>query len=136
MKASRHHLRTRARSELADITATVAAAVRASGMGDGLCAVYCPHTTAAITINEAADPDVRADIASFLARLIPADAGFAHCEGNSDAHLKTSLVGPSVLIPVQDGEMLLGKWQGVYFCEFDGPRDRFFWIKLVKDHNE
>lgn len=116
---------TSGRCEMVDITADVAAVVGNSGIKDGECTVYCKHTTAAITINENADPDVVEDILLTLDKLIPKDlAGYRHIEGNSDSHVKSSLVGPSEQILVKDGLLVLGTWQGVYFCEFDGPRTR------------
>jgi len=125
-------VRTRTRTEFVDITADVRQAVRASGVWSGLCVVYCPHTTAAITIQENADPDVVHDMLLWLNHHIPKDvSGFRHAEGNSDAHLKSCLVGPSVLVPVAGGELVLGTWQGVYFCEFDGPRRREVKVQTI-----
>lgn len=116
---------TSGRSEMVDITADVAAVVGKSGINNGECTVYCKHTTAAITINENADPDVVEDILLTLEKLIPKELdGYRHIEGNSDSHVKSSLVGCSEQILVKDGLLLLGTWQGVYFCEFDGPRTR------------
>jgi secondary thiamine-phosphate synthase enzyme len=123
-------VRTRTRCEVVDVTEEVQAAVDASGVRDGLCVLYCPHTTAAITVNENADPDVRRDLLAALERAVP-NQGFRHGEGNSDAHAKSSLVGPSVTVIVEGGRLRLGRWQGVYFCEFDGPRRREVWVKLV-----
>jgi secondary thiamine-phosphate synthase enzyme len=124
-------VRTRTRTEFVEITAEVRRAVRASGVRSGLCLVYCPHTTAAVTIQENADPDVVHDLLLWLNQHIPKDVpGFRHAEGNSDSHLKASLVGPSVTIPVHDGELVFGTWQGVYFCEFDGPRNRTAHVKV------
>lgn len=115
---------TRQREELVDVTREVEAALLRAGVSDGLCLLFVPHTTAAVTVNENADPDVRRDIVAFLRRLVPQDGAFAHAEGNSDAHIKASLVGPSLTLPVEGGRLRLGTWQGVYFCEFDGPRRR------------
>jgi secondary thiamine-phosphate synthase enzyme len=118
-------VRTRQRTELVDITDRVRQAVRRIGIRQGVCVVYCPHTTAAVTINENADPDVVHDMLAWLNRAIPQhQPDFRHAEGNSDAHIKASLVGPSVTLLVEDGDLVLGRWQGVYFCEFDGPRTR------------
>jgi secondary thiamine-phosphate synthase enzyme len=118
-------VRTRQRTEFVDITERVRHLVQQSGGREGLCVVYCPHTTAAVTINENADPDVVHDMLSWLHRAIPREqAEFRHAEGNSDAHLKASLVGPSVTLLVAKGDLVLGRWQGIYFCEFDGPRTR------------
>lgn len=115
---------TKTREEFVDVTALVADAVRASGVSDGAALVFCPHTTAAVTINENADPDVVRDLDDGLARIAPRSAGWRHSEGNSDGHLKSSLVGPSLLVPVSGGRLVLGTWQAIYFCEFDGPRRR------------
>ena len=123
---------THARGEMVEITDRVRKLVRASGVHDGLCVVYCPHTTAAITVNENADPDVVHDMLLYLDRTIPQrQAGFRHGEGNSDAHLKSSLVGSSVTVLVESGELVLGTWQGVYFCEFDGPRTRTVHVRTL-----
>ena len=115
---------TRHRAQLVDITERVAEAVEKSGVKDGLCHVFVPHTTAGITINEGADPDVAADIESHLGELVPKEAAFEHAEGNSDSHIKTVLVGPSCTAPVRDGKLALGTWQAIFLCEWDGPRTR------------
>jgi secondary thiamine-phosphate synthase enzyme len=126
------NVRTQQRNEFVEITAEVRQAVRASGVRGGLCVVYCPHTTAAITVNENADPDVVHDMLLYLGRAVPQDQdGFRHAEGNSDAHIKASLVGPSVTLLVEHGDLVLGRWQGVYFCEFDGPRTRTVQVQVV-----
>jgi len=118
-------VRTRGRDELVDITDQVAQAVRESGVADGVATVYVPHTTAGVTINENADPSVVADLLAALDAAVPWRQGFyRHSEGNSAAHVKSSLVGCSVQVLVRDGELVLGTWQGIYFCEFDGPRSR------------
>jgi secondary thiamine-phosphate synthase enzyme len=117
-------VRTKRRAELVDITERVAEAVARSGVSDGTCNVFVPHTTAGVTINEGADPDVATDIASLLAELVPKEAAFEHSEGNSDAHIKTVLVGPSCVAPVRDGKLALGTWQAIFLCEWDGPRTR------------
>jgi secondary thiamine-phosphate synthase enzyme len=117
-------VKTNRRNELIDITADVEAAVANSGIGTGTVVVFCPHTTAGITINENADPDVVHDMLRTLDRLIPQDPTYRHAEGNSDAHVKCSLVGASETVLIQNGKMKLGTWQGLYFCEFDGPRRR------------
>jgi secondary thiamine-phosphate synthase enzyme len=124
-------IRTSKRSELIDITRRVSEAVEAGGAWDGAALVFCPHTTAAVTINENADPDVVDDLLDGLARVAPADARWRHSEGNSDGHLKSSLVGPSLLVPVEQGGLVLGTWQGIYFCEFDGPRTRHVSLTLL-----
>jgi len=125
-----HTLRTKAREELIDITRTVEEDVSFSGIKEGLCVVYVPHTTAAVTVNEHADPDVRQDILKQLKVLVPKHCDYSHLEGNSDAHIKSSLLGASQTIPVHEGCLVLGTWQGVFFCEFDGPRDRRFYVLL------
>ncbi len=123
-------VRSRAREELIDVTRQVAEAIRASGMRSGICTVFVPHTTAAVTINENADPDVPRDLVLALARAIP-NEGFRHGEGNSDAHAKATLVGNSEAILVEGGAPALGTWQGIFFCEFDGPRTRQVWVKVM-----
>ena len=129
---TRHPVGTDARTEFLDITSVVKEAIAASGVTDGTCVVYCPHTTAAVTIQENADPDLPRDLLMWLNRLVPKDVpGFRHAEGNSDAHLKASLVGSSVTILIEKGAPALGTWQGVFFCEFDGPRDREVWIRVA-----
>ena len=114
-----------------DITARVQTAVSESKVKDGLCLVFVPHTTAAVTINENADPDVKADILKKLAELVPENDNYAHSEGNSDAHVKSSLVGCSETIAIQNGKLVLGTWQGIIFCEFDGPRNRKALVKTI-----
>ena len=115
---------TQTRIQFVDITAEVRRAIRELGLGDGLCHIFVPHTTAAVTINENADPDVTRDVLAVLNRLIPERGDYHHAEGNSDAHAKASIIGPSVCVPVSDGRLVLGTWQAIYFCEFDGPRRR------------
>ncbi|MCS6850403.1 MAG: secondary thiamine-phosphate synthase enzyme YjbQ [Gemmataceae bacterium] len=118
-------VQTHRRNEWIDITPRVAEVVRRAGLKRGLCLVYCPHTTAAVTINEHADPDVAHDVLTCLARLVPhRHPDERHAEGNSDAHVKASLLGASVLVIVEGAELVLGQWQGIFFCEFDGPRSR------------
>ena len=125
-------VRTTERTELVPITDIVRNAVRESGAEVGLCTVYVPHTTAAVTINENADPTVPRDILHVVDRIIPfADTGYGHAEGNSAAHIKASLFGSSESIPFRDGRLVLGTWQGIYFCEFDGPRTRKVFIKIL-----
>jgi len=124
-------VRTAARSSMVGITREVADAVRALGVTDGAVAVYTPHTTAAITINENADPAVERDVATTLDETFPVRGDYHHAEGNSDAHVKSSLVGCSELVLVQGGELVLGTWQGVFFCEFDGPRTRKVYVSTV-----
>jgi len=117
-------VKTNSRTEFLDITASVQETARQAGIADGVITVFVPHTTAGVTINENADPDVTADMEKALDRMIPWSAGYRHSEGNSAAHVKASLVGSSVTIPVHEGRLALGTWQAVYFCEFDGPRTR------------
>jgi len=121
-------VKTGSRTELIDITDEVQRAVTESGVRNGTCVVYVPHTTAGLTINENADPSVREDMLKELNRIVPFEHGYKHLEGNSAAHIKASLVGSSVLLIVAEGRLALGTWQGVYFCEFDGPRTRRAWV--------
>lgn len=122
---------TSAREEMIDVTDQVREAVRRLGLGSGVCLVFSPHTTCAVTVNEGWDPDVQSDALRHLGSLVPRDAGFAHSEGNSDSHIKTMAVGPSLLLPVEGGQLRLGRWQAVFLCEFDGPRQRELWIQAV-----
>ncbi len=125
---------SKSREQFIDVTGQVAEAVRASGIQSGTVTLFVPHTTAAITINENADPSVVGDVLKGLAEIAPHRAPYyRHREGNSDAHIKSSLVGPSMQLLVENGEPLLGTWQGIYFCEFDGPRARKLWLKIVAD---
>jgi len=124
-------VRTRAREEFVDLTADVERIVAASGMREGVCLVTVPHTTAGVTVNENADPDVRADLAMVLRKIVPDALPYAHGEGNSPAHVKTALVGSSAALIVEDGRLRLGTWQGVFFCEFDGPRIRQAWVQVL-----
>ena len=119
------------RVELLDITDQVRQAIRAGGIRDGLAVVYTPHTTAAITINENADPDVARDLVTALNKLVPFDDHYRHSEGNSAAHVKSTLVGASETLIVQGGAPVLGTWQGIYFCEFDGPRRRQVHVQVI-----
>jgi secondary thiamine-phosphate synthase enzyme len=123
-------LDSRQREELIDITADIQAAVRVSKVKDGICLVFIPHTTAAVTINENADPDVKKDILMALKKAVPDNLPWDHGEGNSPAHVKASLVGSSVMVIVEGGRLRLGTWQGVTFCEFDGPRRRQVFIEI------
>lgn len=125
-------LKSNSRTELVDITKKVEELLLKSGVKEGVCFLFCPHTTAALAINENADPSVKADIESALNRLIPRSIRYAHSEGNSDAHIKSTLFGPSVNIFVEKGKLCLGTWQAVYFCEGDGPRSREIWAKFLK----
>lgn len=122
---------TRSRTEFVDITGKVQQVVSESGVKEGTCIVYVPHTTAAVTINENADPSVRRDILSSLNKLVPFDDAYTHMEGNAAAHIKASIVGSSEAIIVKDGRLSLGTWQGIYFCEFDGPRHRTVLVQVT-----
>ena len=125
-------VKTRQRDEMVDITRQVAALLPELAISEGAVHIFCPHTTGAITINEACDPDVAADMLYYLDKLVRHDdPGFRHAEGNSAAHIKTSLVGPGVFVPVEGGRLHLGAWQGIFFCEFDGPRNRNVWVRAV-----
>ncbi len=125
-------LKTRSRTELLEITQQVENVVHGSGVREGVCYVYVPHTTAGITINENADPSVRRDILGTLNKTIPFDGNYTHAEGNAAAHIKSSLVGLSVSVPICDGKLALGTWQGIFFCEFDGPRSREVFVQVLK----
>ena len=122
---------THSRDEMIDITAAVQKAVREEKIEKGICLVYTPHTTAAITINENADPDVPRDILAALDRAVPLSANYRHAEGNSAAHVKSSLVGASELVIIENGRLVLGTWQSIFFCEFDGPRTRKVLISII-----
>lgn len=123
-------VKSTAREELIDITDQVIAAVKESGVGEGLCCIFAPHTTAAVTINENADPSVKKDIISGLKSLALEKNPYLHGEGNSPAHIKSSLVGASELVVISGGKLQLGTWQGIFFCEFDGPRSRKAYISI------
>jgi len=127
----KYEIRTSKGEEIVDITARVREAVRASGLADGLAVVFVPHTTAGVTINENADPDVKADILMTLRKAVPDSLPYAHGEGNSPAHVKSSLVGSSVTVVIEGGKLQLGTWQGICLCEFDGPRTRQVWVKIL-----
>ena len=130
-KLETERVTTHARSEMIDVTARVQKLVAKHGVTDGYAIVYVPHTTAAITINENADPDVKSDMLRKLETLIPKrEAYYEHAEGNSDSHVKTSLVGNSATVLIENGKLVLGRWQGIYFCEFDGPREREVYVKV------
>ncbi|PWR69614.1 secondary thiamine-phosphate synthase enzyme YjbQ [Methanospirillum lacunae] len=124
MKWTKVEISTRSRTEFVDITNKVSDELKKTGVLNGTCNVYMPHTTAGLTINENADPDVTRDLLAGLTRLVPVRGDYRHAEGNSDAHIKASLMGFSLMVPVIDGHLALGTWQGIYFCEFDGPRNR------------
>ncbi len=121
---------TSARSAVVDLTSRLAQEVAASGVREGICTVFVPHTTAGVTINEHDDPDVVIDMLAHLDAAVAWDGAYRHSEGNSAAHIKASLMGSSVQIPISDGKLRLGTWQGVFFCEFDGPRQRHVWVTI------
>ena len=125
-------LRTDSRTGMYDISAQVQKRIRESGISEGICMVYSPHTTAGITINENADPDVQRDMIYEIDKIIPFSDKYHHREGNSAAHIKTTLTGLHVMVPVQQGRAVLGTWQGIYFCEYDGPRNRKFHVQILK----
>ena len=125
-------VKTSQRIEMLDITRQIQKAVADSKVRNGICCVFVPHTTAAVTINENADPNVPRDIIMKLGKIIPFDDNYRHTEGNSDAHIKASLLGSSETIILEDGRLALGTWQSVFFCEFDGPRNRSVWLKFIE----
>jgi len=129
----RIELKTKSRVDFHDITAKVREVVSSSGVESGICYIFVPHTTAGITVNEHADPDVIKDIIAQFDVMVPQHGGYLHMEGNSPAHIKTSIVGSSETLFVESGRLVLGTWQGVFFCEFDGPRTRHFLVKVVPD---
>ena len=130
----RQAVTTNTREQFVDVTAEVASAIREAGVTSGTVTIFVPHSTAAVTINENADPSVVGDLLKALAEIVPHRTPYyRHREGNSDAHIKASLVGPSESVIIEDSEPLLGTWQGIYFCEFDGPRSRQLWIKVSSD---
>jgi secondary thiamine-phosphate synthase enzyme len=124
-------IKTNTQAQILDITAQVQKVVSESGIAEGLCCVFIPHTTAGVTINENADPSVKQDIVMELNKVIPFDDNYSHLEGNSAAHIKASIIGSSVNIPLKNNNLLLGTWQGICFCEFDGPRTRKFYVKIM-----
>ena len=131
--AATFSVRTPGRTSFINVTSEVRDAVRELGVTNGAVLVYVPHTTAAVTINESADPDVATDIDAALSRLVPHSGPYRHAEGNSDGHIKSSLVGCSETLLVEDGELVLGTWQGVFFCEFDGPRTRNVHVGVLRN---
>jgi secondary thiamine-phosphate synthase enzyme len=128
------NLSTNARSQFVDITRQVQKAIAENGMTEGFCHIWVPHTTAGLTINENADPDVVNDIIAHLDRMVPGENNYHHGEGNSAAHIKSSLMGCQLSIPVKEARLQVGTWQGIYFCEFDGPRKRQIWINFLFQH--
>ena len=123
---------THSRTEFVDMTREIQQVVRESGVKSGVCHIFVPHTTAGVTINENADPSVVHDILMELNKVIPFNDNYHHLEGNSAAHIKSSLVGPSLTVIIENGQIQLGTWQGIYFCEFDGPRHRKLWVKVME----
>jgi len=126
-------VQTNHRSELVDITREIQKIISGHKIKEGMVHVFIPHTTAAVAVNENCDPSVQSDISDTLAKLIPHEAGYAHHEGNSDAHIKAALVGSDRTLFITDGKIAFGTWQGVYLCEFDGPRTREVWVKVISD---
>lgn len=126
-------VKSSSREEFVDITDEVDNAVRDSGIKNGICFLYVPHTTAGITINEGADPSVKKDILNTLKKIAPYAAGYLHMEGNADSHIKATVVGSSVNVLIENGRLLLGQWQSIFFCEFDGPRARKVYLKIIKE---
>ncbi len=126
-----YQIKTTKREEFVDITSYVISAISESKVKNGIAVIYVPHTTSGVTINENADPSVKHDIINFLSKLVPKDMDFTHLEGNSDAHIKSSLIGCSQTVIIKDGKPLLGTWQGIFFAEFDGPRLRKFYVKII-----
>lgn len=124
-------IKTTKRKEMIDITDQIISVIQRNNIKTGLCVVFVPHTTCGITINENADPSVKYDLLSFLCGLAPEDSGYRHSEGNSDAHIQSSIVGHSVSVIVQNGTLMLGTWQGIFLCEFDGPRTRNVWVQII-----
>ena len=129
-------VKTRSRTELIDITSDVSQLVRKSGIEAGICLLYVPHTTAAVTINESADPSVKSDILMILNQIVPWEANYRHMEGNSPAHVKSTMVGASELVAVENGSLVLGTWQGIFFCEFDGPRTRKIHVRFLQGESQ
>ena len=125
------NVKTGARVEFIDITSEIERLVEEAGVQEGVCYLHVPHTTAGITVNEGADPSVRRDIIHTLQKIVPRDAGYAHLEGNSDAHIKSSLVGTSTFVLIEQGRLQLGTWQSIFFCAFDGPRHRRVAVKIM-----
>ena len=124
-------VKTGSKTELIDITKDIEEAIRSEAVEDGICMLFVPHTTAALTINESADPSVKSDILMVLNKIVPWKEAYGHLEGNSPAHIKSTIIGPSEIIGVESGRLKLGTWQGVFFCEFDGPRSRKVHIRLL-----
>ena len=122
---------TSSHTQFIDITSKVSEVLQKTGIKDGICTVFTPHTTAGITVNENADPDVPRDIIKEMEKIVPLNDGYAHVEGNSAAHIKSSLFGCSETVIIKNGSLMLGIWQSVFFCEFDGPRNRKVWVEII-----
>ena len=133
METIRLNVKTTAHTQMLDVTAQIQKGVTDSGVRDGICTVFVPHTTAAVTINENADPDVVRDFTTEINKIVPWEDGYHHMEGNSAAHLKSSMIGFSEQVIIEDGRLVLGVWQGIYFCEYDGPRNRKLMVKIQGD---
>ena len=129
------HLRTTHRCEMVNITGEVAQAVAKSGVKRGLCLIHAPHTTAGITVQEGFDSDVMRDILAHLEKAVPETGDYRHAEGNSDSHLKSLMTGAGQTLPIEYGKLQLGRWQAIFFCEFDGPRERTVWIQIIQAEN-
>ncbi len=125
------NVKSRSKTEFIDITEDVKSLIKESGVQQGVCHIYVPHTTAGLTINEGADPAVKRDIITALNRLVPFEGDYNHMEGNAAAHIKSTLVGSAQIVLIEEGKLLLGTWQSIYFCEFDGPRHRRVLVKIV-----
>ncbi len=132
MKKEVLDVRTKKRVEFIDITSRVERIVQVKGIQEGVCLVFCPHTTAGLTINENADPSVKSDITNHLEQLVPYGENYSHAEGNADSHIKTSLMGPEITLIIENSRLVLGTWQSVYLCEFDGPRTRSVFLKVIE----
>ena len=124
-------IHTSQHSEFVDVTGKVESIIKKTRVEKGICFIFAPHTTAALTINENADPSVQRDILDTLSTLVPRNADYAHAEGNSDAHIKSSILGSEKAVIIENGRLKLGTWQGIFFCEFDGPRKREIWVKIL-----
>lgn len=127
------NVRSRQRNEFIDITEKVQEVIKEAGITSGICYVYVPHTTAGVTVNEGADPSVQRDIQNTMSRLVPYEMNYSHREGNADAHIKSCIIGTTQCLIIDEGRLVLGTWQAIYFCEFDGPRHRRVALKLIAD---
>jgi secondary thiamine-phosphate synthase enzyme len=127
------NISTKKRNEFVDITSEIEKLVEEENVEEGICIIFCPHTTAGLTINENADPSVKKDVISHLEKMVPYDKNYSHIEGNADSHIKSSLLGSSLNLIIHQKKLVLGTWQGIYFCEFDGPRTRKVYVKIIED---